>query len=208
MTLLTQIDVLRHGICEGGNIFRGCTDVPLTQQGFQQMQQALADSGHPWQCVVSSPLKRCTEFAKSLVQSGVSRFAVDERLREMSFGDWDGKEIDEVWRNDHRRISAWSLDPSVSPPPGGEALGDLAARVQSCLDDLLQQYRGQRLLLVTHGGVFRVLLSQVLGMPLACANRFDVPYACLSRLAIYHQPSGDVIKLLGHNWAAGICAND
>lgn len=201
MTDCTRIDLLRHGECEGGRCFRGRNDVRLTPLGLAQMRRAAARAA-PWSGVVSSPLQRCRVFADTLAAS--TSVSVDQRLMEMGFGTWEGRLVDEVWRTEAPVISAWSRDPTSVTPPGGEPLVEVAARVMDCFAELLARYRGQRLLLVTHGGVIRVLLSQILGMPLSCATRLHVPSAALASVAVYHSddpPGGDLIKLLGHNWA-------
>ena len=59
----TLIDILRHGQCQGGEIYRGSTDVSLTDLGWQQMRNAVA-SHSGWDAVVSSPLTRCKLFAQ------------------------------------------------------------------------------------------------------------------------------------------------
>src|SRR5690606_5626986 len=196
----TRVDLLRHGACAGGDIFRGSSDIALSAEGLTQMQQVVA-SCSGWSLIVTSPLQRCAQFAKTLAHSQSVDCVVDERLRELDFGDWEGQEIAAVWREDTARIQAWSQDPSCSTPPNGEALSSLAQRVQTCFDDLLRDHRGQHLLLVTHGGVMRVALGQALGMPLSHLNRLDVPYACLSTLAFYtDETTGDrMTRLLGHN---------
>jgi alpha-ribazole phosphatase len=198
----TRIDLLRHGECEGGHRFRGHNDVPLTSLGLAQMQKASARAA-PWNRVVSSPLQRCRVFADTL--AGSMDVSVDPRLMEIGFGDWEGRPVEEVWRTDSTVISAWSRDPTSVTPPGGEPLVQVAERVMSCFTELLALHRGQKLLLVTHGGVIRVLLSQILGMPLSCATRLHVPFATLASVAVYQsddRPGGDLIKLLGHNWAS------
>ena len=60
---VTTVDVLRHGQCQGGQIFRGSTDVLLTDLGWQQMEQAL-ENYQGWEAVVASPLRRCQLFAE------------------------------------------------------------------------------------------------------------------------------------------------
>lgn len=195
-TVTTRIDLLRHGQCEGGDLFRGHLDVELTPAGFAQMQRACA--GGQWHAVISSPLQRCWQFARTVSSIVVA----DSRLRETSFGDWDGKSISEVWRNDHDRVSAWSRNPAVGCPPNGEPLHEVAARVDEFLKDCLRDYCGKNLLLVTHGGVVRMLLTQVLGTPIAHANRWAVPYGCFTRLAVYHDPSENQppwFQIVSHN---------
>lgn len=195
-TEVTRIDLLRHGQCEGGEIFRGRLDAKLTPEGFTQMQDAC--KAGEWHTVISSPLQRCWYFARDLSSAAVA----DSRLQEMSFGDWDGKIISEVWRDDYERISSWAKNPAASCPPNGELLHEVAARVDNFLVDCLCDYRGKNILLVTHGGIVRVLLTQALGMPLAYANRWDVPYGCVTRLAVYHDPlqhQPPWFQLISHN---------
>lgn len=190
----TRIDLLRHGMCEGGAIFRGHADVALAPEGLAQMRR-VAQAAGPWQGVVTSPLRRCQEFAATLAVP----LQVDERLREMSFGTWDGCAIDAVRRSDPILFNQWSRDPTAVTPPAGEPLAAMAQRVLACYAQVQLSYRGQKILLVTHGGVIRVLLAHFLSMPLAAAVRLDVPYACLTRLGIFHGPGDDICKLLGHN---------
>lgn len=195
---VTRIDLLRHGECEGGDIFRGHFDAALSPAGFAQMQNACTPHCSPWQVVFSSPLQRCWQFAQGLTPGAVS----DARLQEMSFGDWDGQAIADVWRDDHTRIAAWSRNPATSTPPNGEPLQRVGARVGAFLSHCLQQHSGKHLLLVTHGGIIRVLLCQVLGMPLAHANRWQVPYGCFTQLAVYEQPLSQeppLFQLVCHN---------
>ncbi len=195
----TEIYLLRHGECEGGNIFRGSTDVALTSRGFGQMSKSCSDNTADWQQVISSPLKRCRLFAESLCKQNKLPLLIDERIRELSFGDWDGRPIDKVWAEQAEHIQAWSADPSSTTPPNGESMEQIAARLNDFYLQLLERFEGRKLLLIMHGGVIRVLLSQLLGVPLRYANHFEVPYACMSKVNVYHSGDTQQIKLAGHN---------
>nr|WP_245832014.1 histidine phosphatase family protein [Solemya velesiana gill symbiont] len=63
----TLIDLLRHGQPLGGRMYRGKQDDPLTEEGWDQMWHA-ASGETPWQQVISSPLRRCREFAEALTE--------------------------------------------------------------------------------------------------------------------------------------------
>lgn len=197
--MVTQIDLLRHGECEGGDIFRGHFDARLTAAGLQRMQTVATASKTTWQTVLSSPLQRCRQFAEGLAPC-TATVVTDARLQEMSFGDWDGKKIADIWRDDEARISAWSRDPTAVTPPNGEPLAEVNQRVASFLTDCISAYAGQKILLVTHGGIIRVSLTHLLGMPLAHTNRWEVPYGCFSRVAIYHQQQEQRCQLVAHNF--------
>lgn len=187
---VTTIDILRHGKTEGGDIFRGDTDVLLSELGWQQMQQVIGqfkqNGEFPWQQLISSPLKRCALFAEALSQQAQAGFSLNTGLKEISFGDWDGQLISDVRVNQPDLWAQYARDPSSFTPPNAEPMSEFQQRVKSVWESVQVDYSGQHLLLVCHGGVFRVLLGLLLQMPLSAMVRFDVPYACFSRVKIYH----------------------
>jgi len=56
---------------------------------------------------------------------------------------------------------------------------------------LLQQHKGESVLLVCHGGVIRVLIAKLLSMPSSALPKLSVPYGCVSRIQIHHQAGHD-----------------
>ncbi len=199
----TQIDLLRHGECDGGAIFRGTTDVSITSKGFGDMgaacdgAQRVSEGG--WDVIVTSPLRRCCVFAEKLASDNGLSLVVEPTLAEMHFGDWEGKKIQWVLDNFPDEMASWSESPDQFEPPNGESVVALFTRVQSIFDVLVERFQSKRILIVTHGGVIRVLLAHLLDMPLSSVNRFDVPYASMTRFAFFHQEQNDIIKLLSHN---------
>lgn len=193
----TEITLLRHGKCEGGHIFRGSTDVSLSEEGMQQMRNACIEE--QWDYIVSSPLARCCIFAQELAQQHSIPLEVNDQLREMSFGEWEGQEIEHIWEKNKEIMLAWSQDPSSYTPPNGEPLVDVAQRIHNVFKRIAEKYRGKRILIVSHGGCIRVFISLILNMPLSYLSRLDVPYAGMSKLAIYHGNDGDITKLLRFN---------
>lgn len=196
----TTVDLLRHAECEGGAIFRGSLDVALSDAGWARLHAVAGRGG--WQRIVSSPLQRCHAFAQWLADARGLPLSVDRGLREMSFGDWEGMPVADVWSQNHEAAAAWFDDPEAHPPPGGESLSELRQRADAAMKACLQQARGRHVLVVTHGGVLRALVSNVLAMPPAAMNRLETPWACLSRLQFTHTENGDIPRLVGHNMAA------
>lgn len=194
----TTIDILRHGKPEGGDIFRGATDVPLTEEGWQQMQAAIeAESG--WQQVISSPLSRCLAFADAVATQKAIALQQDVAFREVSFGDWDGQLIADVHEHSAETIKQYWRDPFTVTPPNAEPMKVFYQRVVTGFEQLIKQHRGQHLLLVTHGGVIRMLLSYISQAQQLSMLRYDVPYASFSRIAIYHDDQGDWPQLVFFN---------
>jgi alpha-ribazole phosphatase len=184
--LVTTVDFLRHGACQGGYIYRGRTDVELSPEGWRQMEQAIDTSGG-WQRVVTSPLLRCRIFAQHCAKQLRLPLAVIPELQEINFGSWEGQLVQDVRQADPVLLSRYYEDPTAVTPPGGEPTVDAQQRMLRGWRTVLRDFAGEHLLLVCHGGVIRLLLSHLLDMPLRTSPRLYVPYASLSRVRIYHR---------------------
>lgn len=171
-------DFLRHGATESSGAFCGSTDVALSAHGWAQMRQAVA--GEHWDAIVSSPLRRCAEFACELAAQRQIAVTYETRWRELHFGTWEGK------RSADLPIDALALfwnDPWLSPPAhGGEALSSFEARVMSAWHARRQHHVGMRVLVVTHAGVIRMLRCHARGLSPANLLSIDVPHASLHRI--------------------------
>jgi alpha-ribazole phosphatase/probable phosphoglycerate mutase len=177
----TEIELLRHGEPVGGRRYRGQVDDVLSEKGWQQMWNAVGDRAD-WQQIVSSPLQRCCAFAMALGERHGLPVRVDARFAEVGFCSWEGRTRQELEADDPGQVARFLRDPVGNRPPGAELLDDFTARVQAGLDDVVQAYAGQRVLLVAHAGVIRSVMAHVLGMPPAVMYRIHVANAGLTRI--------------------------
>jgi alpha-ribazole phosphatase len=199
---VTTVDLLRHGVCEGGEIFRGTTDVPLTPQGWRQLREAVAELAGGVTLVVSSDLQRCRAFAEELAGQWAVPLQVEKALQEMHFGEWEGQLINTVRERHGDSLRAFWSDPVVNAPPGGDSMADVHGRVVPCMAELLDMHRGEHLLVLSHGGAIRALICHWLHMPLQAATRLYVPYACLTRFRIHHREGSEPwVQLCSHGGA-------
>ena len=196
--MLTVVDFLRHGECQGGEVFRGATDLALSETGWQQMWAATSPA-QPWQQIVSSPLSRCAQFAEKLGQAKSIPVALCDDLREIHFGCWEGRPIAEVWQQQPELIGRYFADPGSVTPQGGEPMDMARRRLASAWRQILREYSGRHLLLVHHGGTIRLLLAHLLQMPLQAVTNISVPYAGLSRLHVYRRQDQLFTSLVFHN---------
>ncbi len=180
---MTRIGLLRHGEVAGGARFRGHRDDPLTAAGWDQMWAALRGAGR-WERVVSSPLVRCAAFARAFARRHGLPLALDERLMEMYFGRWEGRSAAALLATDAEALTRFWQDPEGCPPPGGEPLARFRARVLAAWRDVLAAHAGRRVLLVTHGGVIRVLLAHLRSQPPARLLDIEVGHGSLHRIDI------------------------
>jgi broad specificity phosphatase PhoE len=188
---------LRHGAVEGGACYRGITDDPLNAEGWQQMQRAvnISISGH-WDIIISSPLVRCYAFAKDLSQRLNLPLISYLELQEINFGDWEGKTAEQV---SAYALQQFYLDPIKHPPPNSEAFTQFQSRVLLTWQQLLDRYQGQKILLISHAGVIRVILAKILNLDIEHSFKLKIAYACLSYVECFHSnDSADFLQLVKH----------
>ncbi len=179
--MTTILDLMRHGEPVGGRRYRGQVDDPLSEKGWAQMHAAVTGAV-PCTRIVSSPLLRCRAFAETLAGRHGLPLALDERLKEVGFGVWEGKSATEIEQEAPGTLARFKADPVNARPAGAEPLADFHARVAAALDDLLARYAGEHVLLVGHAGVMRMALAWALQIPLEHAYRIEVATATLTRL--------------------------
>lgn len=138
----------------------GRTDLGLAENpaSLAARLQSLLPADVP---LYASPLQRCRLLAEHL--HPLPR--LDERIREIDFGDW---EMQPWERLDRALIDAWAADPFHFVPPGGEAVASLRARVSEFLAELTGDA-----VLVTHAGVIKVCAAELAGEEDWFGLRFD-----------------------------------
>lgn len=197
MDSTTIIDLLRHGEVEGDATYRGSTDDPLTDHGWQQMVAALENKNH-WDIIITSPLMRCREFAELIAKEDEIDLEINPSLQEIDFGLWEGLTPDQIMEDDESLLHAWWSSPTTITPPEGEDFHDFQARVLKSLKKIIKEYKGKRILIVTHAGVIRLLIMHALGMPDVNLFRLNVDYGSFSQIHAYHDNHGDTLSLIKH----------
>jgi len=164
--MTTYIDVIRHGEPEGGRRYRGYSvDDPLTEKGWTQMRAAVTKNS-PWQHIVSSPLKRCLEFAQELADDLQINVSVDDRIKEIGFGVWEGKTPEEILAEDADALNHFYRDPVNNRPQGAEPLDTFSDRVWQAYQAIAEEHKGKHVLIVAHAGVARAITANILRMSL------------------------------------------
>jgi len=146
----TKVD-LAKGICYGQS------DVRLADnfdEAAYQIKEKL--SKYPFYAIYSSPLQRCALLAQTLVENE-NRIIYDNRLKELNFGKWEGKNWDEI--QETIEAKHWFNDFINTPCPHGESYQDLLVRISSFINELKQFHNDEILCIITHGGVIRAFLS-------------------------------------------------
>ena len=134
-------------------IILGTTDIELDETGEKQAL-ILAEKISEMNCIdiiIASPMKRAQRTARAVAERCGLEIVTDERLREWDYGYYEGKS---------RFIEGFAENKTefgVRMGKSGESLMQLAHRVYSALDDIIKNYSGKNVLVVSHGGVCRVI---------------------------------------------------
>jgi broad specificity phosphatase PhoE len=190
------IYLFRHGetVWNAEKRAQGRLDSPLTETGREQarrmgqaLAQELAQAGYapPGVVVRASPLGRVREtLAIAAEAAGLlhDETCHDHRLREMSWGDWDGLNGDEIEARWPGQMAARRLDHWRYAPPNGESYGMVSERARPALDDIMALAAGKPVAVFAHGGIGRVLRGLFLGASQADIAKMDQPQDAFYRL--------------------------
>jgi probable phosphoglycerate mutase len=166
---MTRLVLVRHGetIWHAENRYAGISDISLTPKGHEQAKllaqwAAAADIASIW----CSPLSRAIATAEPAAQAINLPLKIDKRLRELDFGQMEGKTLSE-WEALHpEEVKAFKLDPVDHPFSGGENPREAAQRAVSCFREITEAHIGKRVLIVAHNTLIRLALCQMLEIPL------------------------------------------
>jgi phosphoserine phosphatase len=188
--LVTRLLLVRHGetAWNAAGRFQGHTDVRLSPHGRQQAA-ALARllAAEPVHVVYASDLQRAWETALILAAPSGLLVQQEPRLREITFGQWEGLTLADLQQHHATALVAWRADPMQVAPPGGETLAQVSSRVHAVLASLIATGQEHTVALVAHGGSLRVLLCLALGLPPQAYRQFSLAPGSLSELYIDQQ---------------------
>lgn len=158
---MTELWLIRHGQTDWnleGRI-QGWRDIPLNSAGLEQARQAAEKlDGGVFAALYSSPQGRARQTAEVLAARTGLPIHLDDRLRELNRGEWEGLLFGEV---EERYPHLWAVrnnDPANFRPPGGETVAEAAVRMGQFADEVCVRHPGGRLLVVSHGMALGVLL--------------------------------------------------
>jgi len=181
------ITLLRHGEPQGGAVFRGIQDDALTPKGWQQMRNAIEqlDCINSIDSIFTSPLQRCCAFAETISAQYSLPLEEVNALQEINFGQWEGRSTEQIAVQNKNQLTRFWENPIENTPPDAEPVSVFQQRVISFWDNLLSAQKGRNCLLLTHGGVQKIILAEVLNMPVQAIHNIEVPYACATIFHVY-----------------------
>lgn len=202
-----QIAVVRHGsvASEYHSRYIGRTEVSLSKLGIEQAlsigRQLQTDEFTACFC---SPMIRTEETAEIIAKEVDVSVSTDDCLREIDFGNWEGLNFDEVSDAFPEEVNQWVAEGNSFTFPGGESIGSFNRRVAEAATRILKSEH-RNVIIVTHGGVFRVMLCALLGLPLKSVNAFHIGYGATALIQFSQESSslGQLASLRNREVSSG-----
>ena len=195
MTKKTRLHLIRHGEVER-LCYNGQFDVALTPRGVEQYH-ALKPRLEPDRisACYTSDLSRTVRGGEILgAHLGVEPVNL-RQLRELNCGAWEGLSLSQVQSSRPDEWAARLADLVNFRAPGGESLGDLAARVLPTIAEIVLRHQGEEVLVVAHGGVNRVILLDAIGAQLSSMFSIDQKF-CAMNVVDYYLDGNRVVQLI------------
>lgn len=163
----TTLILIRHGETpyNRNRRYQGHRDTPLTKKGKRQAKEvAIRLRNESLDAIYSSDLKRTRYTAKVINGCHSLKINILPQLREIDFGDWEGKTHDEIQREWRGLLDEWEKKPSEIKIPGGESIQELAKRTRTTIKKIISAHPNQKVTVITHGGPIRIILMDALGL--------------------------------------------
>ncbi len=178
MPVVGTIHFIRHGDTEasGDGVFCGDLDIPLAPSGMAQAA-ALAGVVGKWkiEAVYVSPKLRARMTSEPACRALGLTAHVEEGLREIGYGTWEGRHESEIRASDPLAYAAWTGDPGTRSPPGGESGFTIAARAMPIVARIAESHAGGEVVVFSHKATIRIITCALLGVPI---SRFRDRIAC------------------------------
>jgi broad specificity phosphatase PhoE len=220
--MATTIYLIRHGetVDADSRRYKGHIDVPLSERGIDQIKR-LSDylgqhssiSSHNVQngstlndieplnnmeqskirAVYSSGLSRALESAEIIAAPFGIKPIIRDDLKERNFGAWEGMTFDDISKKWPEAFTAWAENPLKFSPMEGESTLEARDRAMKAFNEIISEHKDEDIAIVSHGGITRIILCELLGMPLENIFRIEQDFAALNIIELWDYPA---VKLM------------
>ena len=145
--------------------FCGDLDPELTLEGRQMAEDFVATYRTVnWAAIYASPMKRTMAMAQPLCDAVGIELQLRDGLKEIAYGEWEGKALEFVRQQYGEAYSLWLAEPAWNAPPGGETAVAIANRAARVLTEIATTHKDGNVLIVSHKATIRISLCHLLGI--------------------------------------------
>ncbi len=209
--IFTRLFLIRHGQTKWNKkkIIQGALDIPLNQEGIQQAKAAAKrmSEHYPFDVLFSSPAERALKTAQMINGKSSREILVNPDLKEVDFGSLTSHTLDNLEPEQTEYIQKFNHFISTNRElgtirpelPQGELIVNIEGRIHSFINKILSQYSGQKIAVVSHGGLLKCMVTSLSGVSLRNYIPYWVENASISIVDFYgHIPIIRVLNDTNH----------
>ncbi|GAA5213021.1 histidine phosphatase family protein [Corallincola platygyrae] len=201
MAELKVMHLVRHGEVMSPSCLLGSTNVGLTELGRIKLVDAVERLVGPKTRIFSSPLNRCSLVANQVADNKTLKCDLVDELKEYDFGCLDGVPFSKYSNTEEVMLASFWRDPVRGRIPDAEMMPDFQKRIHQCLMGIWDEIDGEGVV-VTHGGVVRMVLNEVLNLGLDAYRSLlslEIPYGSITTIERFqqHDQSSYRVKRVG-----------
>ena len=174
---MTKILIVRHGnsLSNIAKTFTGHIDSPLSETGKMQAEKAseFIFQNYKVDKIYSSDLSRAIDTVKPLANKLNLTITLEEGLREIYGGNWEGAELSRLEELFYDDYLVWKKSPGLARCTGGESYEEATERIYNAVKKIALENVGKTVVIATHGGVIRGLQCKLIGLPLSRMKETD-----------------------------------
>ncbi|MDD5697957.1 MAG: histidine phosphatase family protein [Victivallaceae bacterium] len=190
---MKKLILIRHGAVERkyDGCYLGTLDVPLAPEGRKQAAALGRCLGNiVYEHIFASPMLRVKQTLEAALPAAkLAGVEYREELREINFGDWEGRTFPEIVRHYPEEANAWAEGADGFSFPNGGNLKEFYDRISAFKQNLLA-VPGSTFMIFTHGGVILTLICSVLGLRREKMLGFKVERGSVSSVELFENGFG------------------
>ena len=197
------VKLIRHGesVFNKLGIVQGHTNSPLTNTGVEQAKltgEWLKNTANISR-IYTSPLKRAYQTAQIIAEILKAEIVKVEDFKEIMLGEWEGKSIEEIKRNEPEILELWYTSPTKAKIKGAENLINFQNRVIKAFKELIKEQKEGEIAVVAHGGVISAIIAYVLNLDMNHIWRMKLNNASISEVTFgYKVPKVTLLNSTFH----------
>ncbi|OOM73845.1 phosphoserine phosphatase 1 [Clostridium puniceum] len=181
----TTLLLIRHGETEWNTLgkFQGCIDIALSQDGIKQAELLKNRLNGKFDYIYASPLNRALETANIIASFTDKEVVVENDIREINFGEWEGLTVHEIAENYPEKFKAWRTDKKESKICGGDlSILNASNRAKKCVLNIINEHKGKKIAIVAHGGIIKAALIGIFEWDMTMYHKMALGNTCINTL--------------------------
>lgn len=156
-TMATTLYLIRHGETEWNKIgrFQGSSDIALSDKGIKQAQQAAKVLKGKLDYIYTSPLSRAKQTAEIIAEANHITVQIENDIREINFGVWEGLTFDEIKKNYPVEFASWRNPEEGYLMSDDISIRNAGIRAGNVFRNLAEKHQGKRIAIVAHGAILK-----------------------------------------------------